>query len=286
MSSNKNANHDAETSIGSNHSISNKGTTMTSTTIYTSEKVLPYVYKVTHKTTEQFYIGYRESNKVPSHLDLPKYKTSSKNIFSLFDEFSYTIIAEFFNGSDAYDYEQKLIYDNWNDPLILNKNCRHNGKQFRLSHHTEETKNKISKSRYGMKFTELHKINIGLSSKGRSGYWKDKNLSSAHIKSLIDNHKGMTGLTHDEETKNKISESHKGLTHTKETKNKMSILFTGQGNPNFGKTRTSESKQQSRESNILMANLRKEFAHLTGIPYKSVTKNLQEFIIFIQCRTA
>jgi hypothetical protein len=272
-------------SIGSNHSISNKVTTMTSTTIYTSEKVLPYVYRLDNPITGEFYIGYRKANKVPSHLDLPKYKTSSKNIFSIFEEFSFIIIAEFFNGSDAYDYEQKLIYDNWNDPLILNENCRHNGKQFRLSHHTEETKNKISKTRTGMKFTESHKINIGLSSKGRPGYWKDKNLSPTHIKSLIDNHKGMTGLTHTEETKNKISESHKGLTHTEETKNKMSISFTGEGNPNFGKTRSLESKQQSRESNIIMANLRREFASLNSIPYKSVTKNLPEFIIFIQNKT-
>ena len=258
---------------------------MTSIDIYTSEKVLSYVYKLTHKTTKQFYIGYREANKVPSHLDLPKYKTSSKNIFSIFDDFLYIIIAEFFNGSDAYDYEQKLIYDNWNDPLILNENCFYEKKRFRLSHHTEETKNKISKTRTGMKFTESHKINIGLSSKGRSGYWKDKNLSPPHIKSLIDNHKGMAGLTHTEETKNKISESHKGLTHTEETKNKMSISFSGEGNPNFGKIRTLESKQQSRESNILMANLRREFASLTGIPYKSVTKNLPEFIVFIQHKT-
>ena len=257
---------------------------MTSNNIYTSEKVLPYVYRLDDPITGEFYIGYREANKIPSHLDLPKYKTSSKNIYPIFDNFSWMIVAEFFDGSEAYNYEQKMIYENWNDTLLLNENCRYNGKQFRLSHHTEEAKRKISKSRTGIKFTEAHKKNIGLSSKGRVGYWKNKNLSESHIKNLIDNHKGMTGLNHTNESKTKISESHKGMTHTEETKTKMTIMFTGEGNPNFGKKRTAESKQSAKDSNIIMANLRRDFSSLTGIPYKSVTKKLPEFIIYIESK--
>ena len=46
--------------------------------IYPSSKVLPYVYTCTHKESGKIYIGYRCANKLPSHLDLPKYRTSSK----------------------------------------------------------------------------------------------------------------------------------------------------------------------------------------------------------------
>lgn len=97
--------------------------------IYNSTKVLPYVYICVHKETEQFYIGYREDNKVPSSEDLPKYKTSSKIVKDNFDNYTWQIIAEFFTGNDAYDFEQSLIFENWNDPNILNKNCHYNKKK-------------------------------------------------------------------------------------------------------------------------------------------------------------
>ena len=35
---------------------------MTSKDIYTSEKALPYVYRITNKKTKEFYIGYRYKN--------------------------------------------------------------------------------------------------------------------------------------------------------------------------------------------------------------------------------
>lgn len=40
--------------------------------------IYPYVYKCVHKTTGQFYFGYRCANKLPAEIDLPKYKTSFK----------------------------------------------------------------------------------------------------------------------------------------------------------------------------------------------------------------
>lgn len=90
--------------------------------IYTSEKVLPYVYLCIHKTSGEYYIGYREANKVPSHLDLPNYKTSSKIVNPMFNEFQWTILAEFFDGNDAYNFEQNIIREHWKDPLLLNGN--------------------------------------------------------------------------------------------------------------------------------------------------------------------
>jgi hypothetical protein len=92
--------------------------------IYPSTKVLPYVYWCTNRITGEFYIGYHESNSLPSHLDLPKYKTSSEYVKPIFYQFDCHIVAEFFDGDDAFDFEQRLIQENWHDPLILNKQFR------------------------------------------------------------------------------------------------------------------------------------------------------------------
>lgn len=129
---------------------------MTSTTIYTSEKVLPYVYRLDNPITGEFYIGYREANKLPSHLDLPKYKTSASDIKKNFSVFVWQIIAEFPIGNDAYDHEQLSIFEEWGNPLLLNKNCRHSSNvRFKCVGHTETFKINMSKRMLG------NKINIG-----------------------------------------------------------------------------------------------------------------------------
>lgn len=94
--------------------------------IYSSEKVCAYVYRCVHRETGKFYIGYRESNlrlNRPSHIDLPKYKTSSKIVKSNFNDYEWFIIAEFEDGKYAFEYEQQLINDHWDDPLLINKRC-------------------------------------------------------------------------------------------------------------------------------------------------------------------
>jgi hypothetical protein len=142
---------------------------MSSETIYTSEKILPYVYICIHKTTEEFYIGYRSANKVPSSEDLGKvYFTSSKRVKPIFEEFNFYIIAEFFDSNDAYNHEQTLIKDHFNDALCINQHyispdnfygkfnpgttkiSREKAKSRMLSEHnpcynqSKETKNKLS----------------------------------------------------------------------------------------------------------------------------------------------
>jgi len=100
--------------------------------IYTSEKVKPYVYMGTHRGTGEFYIGYREDNvrlNRPSHLDLFEYRTSSKVVNPNFDDYAWCIIAEFNSGNDAYDFEQELIFEHWNNSLLLNKNCHFSSKK-------------------------------------------------------------------------------------------------------------------------------------------------------------
>lgn len=93
--------------------------------IYTSEKSLPYVYLGIHKTTKEFYFGFRKqncNNNIPSNEDLGiKYFTSSQKVKKSFFEFDWIILAEFFNWEDAYKFEQELICTNIKNKLCLNK---------------------------------------------------------------------------------------------------------------------------------------------------------------------
>lgn len=90
--------------------------------IHKSYKTLSYVYILTHRETKEFYIGVRYANKVPSSEDLGiLYFTSSKTVFPIFHQFEKFIIAEFFNYTDALEFETGLIKENFKDPLCLNK---------------------------------------------------------------------------------------------------------------------------------------------------------------------
>ena len=91
--------------------------------------IQPYVYKLTHKESGEFYIGYREANKVPALEDLGKqYFTSSNTIQELgFSNFDIEIIEEFETGIEAYNYEQILIKENIHDSLCLNGHYHVNG---------------------------------------------------------------------------------------------------------------------------------------------------------------
>lgn len=155
-------------------------------TIYPSTRVLPYVYQLTHKTTGQFYIGYREANSTPSHLDLPKYRTSSKVISEIgFDNFEWIIVAEFFSGNDAYDHEQWMIKESFDNPLILNGQYRANGKaRFKAvcRPHSDETKAKISAAGRGRKLSEEHKAILNAVHIGRLNSEETKiKMSIAHL---------------------------------------------------------------------------------------------------------
>ena len=111
--------------------------------------MLPYVYRLENPITGEIYIGYREAKKLPSHLDLPDYKTSAPKITNTFGEFNPTIVAEFFLGDDAYDHEQLCIFEEWDNPLLLNESCFHNAKgRFRSS--SPDVKIKIIETKLGI----------------------------------------------------------------------------------------------------------------------------------------
>lgn len=149
---------------------------MTSTTIYPSFKVLPYVYVITHKTDNRFYIGYRRANKISSNEDLPVYKTSSSTIKSIgFENFNFTIIAEFFDVEAAYLFEQRYIEENIKNPLCLNKHYVKEG-----SRHFNSDGSALK----GIPKTKDHceKISKGLTGIKRSDETRKKNSDAAKIR--------------------------------------------------------------------------------------------------------
>lgn len=78
--------------------------------IYSSKRVLPYVYKCVERETGKFYIGYRFKNFLPSSEDFgKKYFTSNEYVKQNFKNFDHYIIAEFFDKKDAFAFETQLI---------------------------------------------------------------------------------------------------------------------------------------------------------------------------------
>ena len=189
---------------------------------FPSTKVLPYVYKGTHKLTGQFYIGYRGSKKQtdPSHLDLQWYRTSSDRITEMgFENFDWAIIAEFFKAEDAYSFEQDLIAELWDSPLKLNGYCDRNkkwntiGKATNLgSKRTDEQKQRISESVKGKPKSEKHKENTSKNNGSRRPEIRAK-LSEAH-----------KGKKLSKEHRKKISEAGKLRKDSEETRRKKSEI--------------------------------------------------------------
>lgn len=175
--------------------------------IYPSTRVLPYVYKLVHKETGQFYYGYRSSNTVPSSDDLGiKYFTSSKSIAKIgFENFTVSIIAEFFDKVGAQEFELSLITESWDDPLRLNKMLP--GKAFfRFNHHTEESKKRMSEA-----------------SKLRTG-WKHTEDTKARIGDAL---RGVTRKPFTQETKDRISKSSRGIPKSAEHCSNLSAAAKG-----------------------------------------------------------
>lgn len=239
--------------------------------IYQSNNPLPYVYKCIHKITREFYFGFRCKNvksNTPSSNDLGiQYFTSSKIVKPKFEEFEYIILAEFFNSDDAYKFEQYLIFQNWGNPLLLNKFHQYNSLKMFKTNGTisDETRNKIS-----------------VANKGK----KRENISLEHRRKLsIAN----TGKKASEETKQKLSASHLGKKQSEETILKRSIANTGKKRSpetciklsiaNTGKHWTPEQreklvgKKRSDEARAKMSNSKKNLSPESRARMSAAAKN-------------
>lgn len=95
---------------------------------------LSYVYRLTHKKSNKFYIGYRYANialKIHPEDDIGiHYFTSSSYINkSNIHEYNIEILFKSKNPEESYDYENSTILENWGDPLLLNKHVSSNNKK-------------------------------------------------------------------------------------------------------------------------------------------------------------
>lgn len=233
--------------------------------IYLSTKPAPYVYICIHKETKEFYIGYRYKNvdkNITSDKDFPDYKTSSRKVKPFFEMFDWYIIAEFFTDDDAYDFEQELIYEHWNNPLLLNQSCHHlrgrfkRGPEWKLS---ENARRRMSDAHKGKVFSEEWK-------KEQSERFSGKNNPMYGKPSPFKDRK------HTPESKAKLSESAKKRPPiSEETRKKLSKASKG-------KTLSDYQRQRIRESNstrIVSEETKRKISEATKgrIPWNKGLKN-------------
>lgn len=188
-----------------------------------------------HKDTKEFYIGYRYKNvdnNTTSDVDFPTYKTSSKKVEPIFEQFDWIILAEFFTDEDAYDFEQQLIYENWNNPLLLNESCQYGHKRFKRSPNwvlSEDARKKISDANKGKTFTEewRQEQSKRFSGKNNPMYGKPSPFK---------------GKQHTEEAKEKLREAAKNRGPvTDETRLKLSQASKGKQLSEYQRQRIRES---------------------------------------------
>ena len=180
--------------------------------------IQPYVYRLDHPFTGEFYIGFRSANKVPAHEDLGhKYFTSSKKVKSRFHEFDITMILKCDDAQEAYDLEQFLIWADWKKPGMINKHHHYGKGKFNCTGHSDDSRTRMSDSHKGL----LHSDETKAKFKERK--WSD-------------------------ETKAKISASNKGKTRSDETKAKISAAKIG--NPRSAETRAKISASIKRRHEL------------------------------------
>lgn len=183
--------------------------------------VFPYVYKVVNRITGEFYIGYREANKLPAEKDILNYKTSSAKVKPNFSDFDPYIIAEFFTETardDAYWFEQNLIAEHISNPLCLNGYYIKKGyKKFKSKKGKkckDLTKQKISKTKNtidpntGLTNAQKGAIN-SVATKKQNNSYEDATKKANETK--IKNNSNIIGGKKSSQTKNKI-DSVTGLT--------------------------------------------------------------------------
>lgn len=117
----------------------------------------PYVYRLEHRETGQFYYGVRMANEVPAKDDLfVRYFSSSKTVASLgVENFLHEVVQDFDDRDSALRFEDQMIRETIEDPLSLN-----------LAR-TSPGDNKFYFYNAGRTFTEEHRKKISQSGKGK-----------------------------------------------------------------------------------------------------------------------
>lgn len=209
----------------------------------------PYVYRLTHKETGEFYIGYRMANVAPAELDFGvEYTTSSDVIKNMgFINFDPLILCECYHedrkiaADNAYDIEQEMIAHEFNDPLCLNGHYKlHDGrKRFRCTGHTKESKDKMRSGNLGKIHSDESRSKMSVARLGT--YQTESHRINKNI--------ALTGKIRTEESRVRMSLSQLGKVLSEETKSKMSISQIGNTNA-LGKSHSYETKAKMSESRL------------------------------------
>ena len=216
--------------------------------IYSSSKILPYVYKGTHKITGQVYIGSRTNKhqKLPSHEDLgTKYFTSSKKVKALgFENFDWVILAEFFDPLAAIEFEYESIREIWKKPHSLNFHL--GGKKFNST---------------GRIFSEEQREKASICKQGKP--------RSPEIQEMLRTLR--TGVPVNSETREKMSKAQRGKIISDEQKQKISEKLKNQPKTEDHKLKISLAHKKLSDSQILTVIEKRE----SGSPWKQIQEWLQ-----------
>ena len=189
-----------------------------------------YVYQIVHLPTLKSYIGSRTAKECnPLGIGIKYFSSSNDKDFRLEqkekpENFSYFVLKEFGENHKEYLKYEMELHEKYNidenEKFYNRTKASTIGFSMAGKKHSNESKEKMSKSHIGKKLSEEHKDNISKSLKGKSKPWfQNKTLSEEHRDKIS---KGLTGRPVSKKTKEKISESNTGKKRTKETKKKLS----------------------------------------------------------------
>ncbi len=167
-----------------------------------------YVYELTFDDG-RFYIGYHGSKLQPENDLLIKYRTSSKTVKAMLEsglQCTYRIIQRDMSQEDAYELEQKSIYNRFQDDSCLNEACYYGRNGFGIL--SSVAKRKISESsklrwndpEYRQRLSETHKKRWNDESLGL----KQKQIDRLSGVSRPEHSEKMKGRLMSEEQKNKL----------------------------------------------------------------------------------
>jgi len=194
---------------------------------------------------QPFYIGKGKNNRLRDHFKLKGYNPYKDNIIRKLIRLELEIICEKITENlteeEAFKKEIELIafYGRRNNNTGILANMTNGGEGSSGAIRSEEYKRRASETQKGKHHTEETKQKISKITKGRVGWLKGKHLSKEQKRKIGERSKGntyMLGKHHSKEARQKMSDAHRGNTnakgykHTEETKRKMSESRKGNTN--------------------------------------------------------